>query len=136
MRIDPYLYLQGRCDEALDFYAGVLGATVVETVRFGAMGPPHLADKVMHAVLRVGETTVLATDGPVADGSGFTGFALALSASSDAQAEQVFAALSERGVVGFPMGPTPFASRFGVVTDRFGVAWNVVHQAAPAGVAA
>jgi PhnB protein len=133
VQIDPYLVFQGRCDEALEFYSKHLGAKAEVAMRFGdtpgLSGPPHAAGKVMHAVIRFGDSTVLATDGPSNGEPRFEGFALALSASSDDEAEAMFAALSDGGQVQSPMGPTPFASRFGIVVDRFGVGWNVVCQA-------
>ena len=133
MRIDPYLYFQGRCDEALAFYGETLGAQVEMVLRFGEVpgmgGPPQSAGKVMHAVVRVGESTVLVTDGPSSGAPSFAGFSMALSATSDPEAERLFAALGDGGQVQVPMGPTPFASRFGVLADRFGVSWTVVRQA-------
>ena len=87
--------------------------------------PPGAADKVAHADLRIGDTTLLASDGGQGD---LEGFSLTLSASSDAEAERLFAALGEEGEVRLPIAPTPFASRFGMVADRFGVLWTVVHQ--------
>ena len=128
MRVDPYLYFNGRCEEAVAFYARALGARVALLTRFkdlpGMEPPPGAADKVAHADLRIGETTLLASDG----GQGDRGFSLTLSAESDAEAERLFAALGEEGEVRLPIAPTPFASRFGMVEDRFGVLWTVVHQ--------
>jgi len=132
VRIDPYLQFNGRCDAALAFYGQAIGAQVAFLTRFGETpsipSPPHLEGKVMHAVVRVGEATMLATDGGAPGPEGFQGFALALSAASDAEAETLFAALAQGGQVAVPMGPTPFASRFGILTDRFGLTWNVVRQ--------
>lgn len=132
VRVDPYLQFNGRCDEALDFYGRAIGARVVFLTRFGETPgmptPPHLAGKVMHAVAAVGDSSLLVTDGGAPGPEGFHGFALALSAGSDAEAEALFAALAEGGQVTAPMGPTPFASRFGILVDRFGLAWNVVRQ--------
>ena len=79
-------------------------------------------------MLRVGDTTVLASDGQGADQTAFSGFSLSLTASDDAEAERLFAALAEGGNVQVPMMPTPFASRLGIVADRFGVPWTVVTQ--------
>lgn len=134
MRVEPYLHFNGRCDEALAFYGQAIGAEVLFLTRFGETPgmptPPHLAGKVMHAVLSIGETTLLATDGGSSDPQPFAGFALALSAGSDDEAETLFASLSDGAQIAVPMGPTPFASRFGILTDRFGLSWNVVRQEA------
>ena len=136
MRAEPYLFFQGRCEEAFAFYGKALGAKVEALVRFGDMpgaaGPPASAGKVMHAVLRIGETVVFCSDGQNTGAAAFNGFALSLSVSSDNEAETVFGALGEGGQVGVPLSPTPFATRFGMVTDRFGVLWNVVHPSAQA----
>jgi PhnB protein len=129
MRVEPYLFFDGRCEEALAFYRRTLGADVALVTRFkdlpGMQPPPGAENKVMHAMLRIGDTTVLASDGKQGD---FQGFSLSLSASSDAEAERLFAALVEGGRVFLPIAPTPFASRFGMVADAFGVLWTVVHQ--------
>ncbi len=133
MRVDPYLYFQGRCEEAFDFYRRALGAEVQTLVRFGDMPRSQAPDgnKVMHAVLRIGETTLLASDGENRGTTSFDGFGMALSASSDKEAEQLFAALAEGGQVQMPLTPTPFASRYGMLADRFGVPWMIVSQAQP-----
>ena len=120
MRVEPYLYFQGRCEEALEFYRSAIGADGTILARFG--------DKVGHAVLRIGDTVVLASDGQGEDPADFSGFSLSLTAADDAEAERVFAALSEGGSVQVPMASTPFASRLGLVADRFGVPWTVVSQ--------
>ncbi len=140
MQVQPYLFFDGRCEEALDFYRRALGAEVTALMRFGdspeaATCPDGAAvakDKVMHASLRIGETTLMASDGP-APGSRpvFQGFSLALSPSDDAEAQRLFAALGDGGQVQMPLGKTFFASSFGVVADRFGVSWMVVVAPAP-----
>ena len=114
MRTDPYLFLGGRCAEALDFYRRVLGADIETLVR-------DADNHVMHAVLRVGETSVLASDGR-------SNMSLSLQVQDDAQAETVFAALADQGTVEIPLMSTPFASRFGKVADRFGTSWLIVTQ--------
>ena len=146
MRVDPYLHFHGRCADALAFYGQAIGARVEFLTRFGETrgmpSPAHLQGKVMHAVVRIGEANMLhwahcianyeaillATDGGASEPQTFQGFALALAVESDAEAEAMFAALSDGGQVTVPMGPTPFAARFGILTDRFGVNWNVVRQ--------
>jgi uncharacterized glyoxalase superfamily protein PhnB/AraC-like DNA-binding protein len=120
MRVEPYVYFQGRCDEALAFYRDALGADTTVFARF--------ADKVAHAVLNIGDTVVLASDGQGEGQPEFNGFSLSLTASDDAEAERLFAALSDGGSVQVPMAPTPFASRLGLVADKFGVPWMVVSQ--------
>jgi PhnB protein len=130
MQIQPYLFFDGRCDEAIAFYSSALGAEVTMLMRFkdapepDAM-PPGSADKVMHANLRIGDTTVLASDGRCLGEPKFQGFALSLTASDAAEAERLFAALSDGGTVQMPLAETFFSPRFGMVADRFGVPWMV-----------
>jgi PhnB protein len=130
MRVDPYLYLQGRCKEALEFYKNALGAEIQTVVRFSDLpdAPPGSGDNIMHAALRIGETLVLASDGQGKGSAVFEGFSLALSTPSDAEAEKLFAALSKDGAVRLPLMSTSFASRMGIVADRFGVPWMIVAQ--------
>jgi PhnB protein len=125
MRVEPYVYFLGRCDEALAFYRGAIGAEATVFARF--------EDRVGHAELRIGDTVVLASDGQGEGQPEFSGFSLSLSASDDAEAERLFAALADGGTVQVPMAATPFASRLGLVADKFGVPWLVVSQNGPAG---
>ena len=120
MRVEPYVYFQGRCEEALEFYRAALGADATVLARFG--------DKVGHAEVRIGDTVLLASDGQGDGPPTFSGFSLSLSASDEAEAERLFAALSDGGSVQVPIAPTPFASRLGLVADKFGVPWMVVSQ--------
>jgi PhnB protein len=89
------------------------------------MVPPGSEDKVMHARLRIGDAVVLASDGRCEGKPQFQGFALSLSAASDAEAESMFTSLSDGGMVQMPLTQTFFSSRFGMVADRFGVSWMV-----------
>jgi PhnB protein len=124
---EPYLLFQGRCDEAFAFYARAVGAKTESLVRFGDMpgSPPEAANAVMHAVLRIGDNVVMASDGDRTGKTNFEGFSLSLTAADDAEAERLFAALSEGGQVRMPLTTTPFASRFGMLTDPLGVSWMI-----------
>lgn len=128
MRVDPYLFLNGRCEEALTFYRDVLGAKIEAMIRFADMpgAPPGAGDRIMHAVLRIGETTVLASDGQAEGPATFGGFSLALTAPDDLTTERMFASLADAGTVRTPLMATSFSSRWGMVTDRFGAPWMIV----------
>lgn len=134
MQVQPYLYFDGRCEEAAGFYRDALGAEVTTLMRFKdspephapGMVPPGAEDKVMHMNLRIGETSLMASDGRCLGQPNFQGFSLSLTAPSDAEAERLFAALAEGGQVQMPLAKTFFASRFGMVADRFGVSWMVI----------
>jgi PhnB protein len=130
MQVQPYLFFDGRCDEALEFYQGAIGAEVTMLMRFKdspdpGMCPAGAEDKVMHASLRIGDSTVLASDGRCQGRPSFEGFALSLTVPDDAAAERLFAALADGGQVQMPLAKTFFASRFGMVADRFGVPWMI-----------
>ncbi len=141
MRVQSYLNFNGRCDEALEFYRKALGATVVTLMRFKdspdpRMVPPGLGEMVMHASFRIGETELMASDGRCQGDAGFQGVSLALSVREDNDAERIFAALSEGGQVQMPLSKTFFASKFGMLADRFGVTWMVLAAPAAAGESA
>jgi PhnB protein len=130
MQIQPYLFLDGRCEEALEFYRRAIGAEVIALMRYKespdpSMSMPGAADKVMHASFRVGETTVMASDGRNQGQPKFEGFALSLTAPNETDADKLFAALGDGGQVQLPLTKTFFSPRFGMVADRFGVTWMV-----------
>ena len=131
MLIQPYLSFEGRCDEAVKFYQAALGAEVQMLMRFNeapdqSMTPPGLGDKVMHVSMRIGDSVVMASDGRCSGTTGFTGVSLSLTVVDDAEAGRLFTALSDGGQVTMPLEKTFFASKFGMLTDRFGVQWMVV----------
>jgi PhnB protein len=134
MSLTPYLFFDGRCEEALQFYQRALGAEVEMTMRFNespdpmppGMIPPGSENKIMHTAFRVGGTTVMASDGRAQGKPKFEGFALSITAKDEADADRKFAALAKGGEVRMPLGKTFFAKRFGMVADRFGVGWMVI----------
>jgi PhnB protein len=131
MNVEPYLFFEGRTEEALQFYQQKLGATIDAIIRYKEnpepkYNPPNSDDKVMHALFRVGDTKVMASDGNCAGKPSFQGFALTINAASPAEAEKRFNALAEGGQVQMPLNETFFAKSFGMVADRFGVSWMVI----------
>ncbi|HSB72635.1 MAG TPA: VOC family protein [Candidatus Methylomirabilis sp.] len=134
MQVQPYLFFDGRCEEAIEFYRKALGAEVTMLMRFKespvppepGMCPPGSGDKVMHMSFRIGDTTLFASDGRCEGRPGFQGFSLSLTVPNDAEAERRFAALADGGQVQMPMTKTFFSSRFGMVADRFGVSWMIL----------
>ena len=131
MQVQPYLFFDGRCEEAIEFYKAKLGATVEMLMRFKeapdqSMMAPGSGDKVMHASVKIGDTSVMASDGRNSGNPVFQGFSLSIAAKDDAEAEKLFKALGEGGQVQMPMEKTFFASRFGMVADKFGVGWMVM----------
>jgi PhnB protein len=133
VQVQPYLFFEGRCQEAIDFYRQAVGAEVMMHMPFKDSPvptgqPPEAGDKVMHASVRIGGSEVLMSDGRCGGHPTFQGFSLSLGLSDDAEAAKAFAALSDGGTVTMPLGKTFFASSFGMVTDRFGVGWMVMVQ--------
>jgi len=134
MQIQPYLFFEGRCEEALEFYRTRLGAEVTMLMRYRespeppqpGMIPPGSENKVMHSSLRIGEAALMASDGRCNGQPGFQGFSLSLNAASEAEAERLFGALAEGGQVQMPLSKTFFSPCFGMVADRFGVSWMVI----------
>lgn len=131
MNVEPYLFFDGRAEEALQFYQQKLGAKIDAIIRYKEnpepkYNPPNSDNKVMHALFRIGDTKVMASDGNCAGKPSFQGFALTINAASPAEAEKRFNALAEGGQVQMPLNETFFAKSFGMVADRFGVAWMVI----------
>jgi len=133
MQVQPYLFFDGRCQEAIDFYRQALGAEVQMLMQYKdspvqTSQPPESGNKVMHASRRIGETELLMSDGMCQGKPSFQGFSLAVSPADDAAAQKTFAALGDGGTVTMPLGRTFFASSFGMLTERFGVGWMVMVQ--------
>jgi PhnB protein len=138
LHVEPYLFFDGRCEEAIEFYRKALGAEVDMLMRFKdspephqpGMIPPSSENKVMHANLRIGDTSVMASDGRCGGKPHFDGFALSLRVATETEADRVFAALADGGKVQMPLTKTFFSPRFGMVADRFGVMWMILVPAA------
>ncbi|MEO8487560.1 MAG: VOC family protein [Betaproteobacteria bacterium] len=134
MQVQPYLFFNGKAEEAIAFYQRALGADHVNIMRYKdspeppppGMVPPGSGNKVMHASFRVGATEILASDGNITGKTHFDGFSLAISADDDAHAKRYFDALADGGQVTMPLGKTFFSSSFGMLSDRFGVHWMVM----------
>jgi PhnB protein len=133
MSVQPYLFFEGRCEEALAFYREALGAQVQDLLRYKDSPdppPPECGsippDKIMHASFRVGDSEILVSDGMASGKPSFQGFSLTLVAKDEADADRRFDALARGGEVRMPLGKTFFSPRFGMVADRFGVPWMVI----------
>ena len=133
MQVQAYLFFDGRCEEAVEFYRNALGAEVDVLLRFKDSPeppqcslPPGSEEKIMHASFRIGETTVMASDGPCGGQTNFQGFSMVLTVADEDEADHYFVVLGEGGQVRMPLGKTFFSPRFGMVVDRFGVAWMVI----------
>jgi PhnB protein len=134
MHVQPYLNFNGRCEEALTFYCEALGAEVTALMRFEQSPdaeacdghvPPGAGHKVMHSALKIGESTVMASDCECQGQPNFQGVSLALTPATPEAAEKAFAALAAGGQVHMPLGRTFWSPCFGVVADKFGVSWMI-----------
>jgi PhnB protein len=144
MHVQAYLFFDGRCEEAIEFYKRKLGAKVEMMMRFKESPEQPSADsneagcggadpdKIMHACLRIGDTAIMASDGWAKGNPEFKGFSLALNARDEAEANRLFGALSEGGQVTQPLIKTFFSPAFGMVQDKFGMGWMVVVEQAAA----
>lgn len=129
--IQPYLFFDGRCEEALEFYRKALRAEIIAVMRFKESPEPAMCgaasgDKVMHACFKVGNTTIMASDGRCEGKPKFDGFALSVTAKDEAEASRLFGSLAEGGKVQMPLAKTFYAHSFGMLEDRFGVGWMVI----------
>lgn len=133
MQVQPYLFFEGRCEEALEFYRKAVGAETTMLMRMKdspepappGMVPPGSENKVMHASFTVGQSTLMASDGRSSGQPAFKGFSLSLMAADAAEAQRLFTALGEGGQVQMPLGKTFWSPAFGMVEDRFGISWMV-----------
>ena len=136
MQVQPYLFFEGRCEEALEFYKKALGANVEFLMRFkeSPTPPPGMRketeNKVMHACFRVGEAQIMASDGHASGKPSFQGFSLSLDAKDETHAKKLFDGLADGGQVRQPLTKTFFSPAFGMVADKFGVGWMVINPKA------
>jgi PhnB protein len=131
MPVTPYLFLDGRCEEAIEFYKKNLGAEVGMLMRFKEAPEdqkcsPGTENKIMHACITVNGAPVMLSDGRVQNKPEFKGFSLSLDSKEAADGDRMFNALAQGGQVQMPLGETFFAKRFGMVADKFGVGWMII----------
>ena len=137
MPIQPYLFFEGRCEEAVELYKRALGAEVEMLMRVKdspeppppGTYPPGSENKVMHAALHIGDAVLLVSDGRCQGKPSFQGFSLSIYARDEAEAKRWFGALSDGGEVRMPLGRTFFSPCFGMLADRFGVPWMIIVEA-------
>lgn len=138
MKVEPYLFFNGRCEEAIAFYQEALGAEVIMLMRMNEAPEPHapgclppgFENKIMHANLQIGSTMLMMSDGNSDMQPSFKGFALSLGVADVTAAERSFNALLQGGgKVTVPLGKTFWSPAFGMLEDRFGVGWMVITPA-------
>jgi PhnB protein len=132
MLVQSYLFFDGRCEEAIEFYKKALGAKVDLMMRNKESPeppPPGMTpapEKIMHASFRIGDTQVMASDGHATGKPTFQGFSLSISVADEGKARQCFNALADGGKVQMPLTKTFFSPSFGMLADKFGVTWMVM----------
>jgi PhnB protein len=131
-KIDPYLFLNGRADEAIAFYQDALGAELAIRMSFGESPspspmplPPGWDQKVMHASLKVGDTQLMLSDADSSDSAKFNGFRLSLTLDDEAALRRAFDKLADGGQVQMPLAQTFWAPLFGMLTDKLGIGWMI-----------
>lgn len=139
MQLQPYLFFDGHCEEAIEFYKRTVGAEVINLVRFKDSPEPPIGmapgseNKIMHVSLKIGDTHIMASDGANTGTTNFHGFAIALSVKTPAEADRVYNALGEGGQIRMPLNKTFFSPRFGMLADKFGLGWMVMAEATQSG---
>jgi len=131
MRWNPYLTFDGKCEAAFKFYEKALGGKIIAMFPFGDTPgcgdvPAEFRNRIMHARLAVGDQALMGSDAmPQHPYEGVKGCSVAIQVTDPAEAERVFAALSQGGQVTMPIQQTFWAVRFGMLVDQFGVPWMV-----------
>ena len=130
MRLDPYLTFNGQCAEAFKFYADVLRGRIDALLTHGETPArehvsPDWYDKIMHAHLTVGDMVLMGSDAPAQFYQTPQGFSVSVQLTDPNEAERIFNALAENGVVRMPLEETFWAKRFGMLVDRFGIPWMI-----------
>lgn len=131
--VQAYLFFNGNCEQAVEFYRKALGAEVEMMMHFKespeppppGMVPPNWGDKIMHTSFKVGQTTVMASDGCGPEAKGFQGFSLSLAVATEVETDRYFNALADGGKVNMPLTKTFWSPRFGMLEDKFGIGWMI-----------
>ena len=134
MHVQPYLFFEGRCEEALSFYRDKLGAQDLVIMRHSenpepparSRMPPGSENSIMHSSFRLGDTVVMASDGMCSGAPEFKGVTLSISVPAEAEARRCYDALADGGQPIMPLQKTFFSPAFGMVRDRFGVSWMLL----------
>lgn len=131
--VQSYVFFDGKCEEALEFYKNAVGAQVDRLLRYKESPeppPPGCGptdpNKIMHVQFRIGETVIMGSDGRATGNPKFEGFALALTVKAEADADKAFNALASGGRIEMPLAKTFFSPKFGMLVDKFGVFWMIM----------
>lgn len=133
MKLFTYLNYGGNCAQAFRFYEQHLGGKITMMMTHAEQPdpknvPPEWRDAILHARMIIGETELLAADVPPDRFQSMRSVYLSLSVTSTEEAERIHALLSEGGQIFMPMQETFFAFRFGMLRDKFGTSWMIIHE--------
>lgn len=137
MKLTAHLHFSGNCRQAFNFYADTLRGKIAFAMTFGespaaAQTPPEVRDQIIHTRLEFGGGQfLLGCDAPGERFQRPQGFNVMLLVEDPKEAERIFTALAKEGTTAMPFGPTFFAHRFGMCTDRFGTPWMINCEKAP-----
>jgi len=140
MKLHTYLNYGGNCEEAFRFYEKNLGGKITMMMRYADQpdpqnAPPGTEKFILYANMEIGETQLMGSDVPPERFQPMRSVYLSLAVDSSEEAERIFKLLTEGGEVFMPMADTFFAFRFGMLRDRFGTSWMILHEKPrPAGV--
>jgi len=128
MELEPYLFFNGDCEAALNFYKGVFGGEITALNRFEGSPvesemPPEYKNKIMHANFKSPTLKFMASDGRPGTEQIGSRISLSLGTSDLAEGKRVFDKLSEGGTVDMPLADAFWGGKFGMVTDKFGIDW-------------
>lgn len=133
LQINPFVLVDGTASEAIAFYQEALGAKLLfkQTVGEGPQHPESPLTKqekarIAHSVLLVGETSFFVADQEVGQllshGNGIT---ICITVDTTDEAKQLYDSLKAGGTVDIELSPAYFSPAFGMVTDKFGVCFQI-----------
>ena len=130
MQLNSYLTFNGDCKTAFEFYEKTFGGKLEAMMTHAgtpaeSQMPPGWRDKILHARLMVGNSALMGSDAPPGMSEDMKGFSMTLGIDKPAEAERIFHALAQDGTVRMPIQETFWATRFGMLTDRFGTPWMI-----------
>ena len=131
MKLSTYLMFDGNCREAFTHYNTVLGGRITAMMDHrGTPAEEHVSpawrDKILHACLEIDGQMLMASDAPPDRSDGpMRSVSVSVNVKDVAEAERIFAALSDGATIQMPMAETFWSPRFGMLRDRFGTNWMI-----------
>jgi PhnB protein len=130
MKWYPHLAFDGQCESAFKFYEQCFGGKIITMLNWADSpmakeAPPGWSGKILHATLTVGDNILAGSDSLPGQYEGAKGFSILVGIDNSVEAERIFEALAENGAVVMPFQKTFWAAGFGMLTDRFGISWEI-----------